>query len=127
MPIIVKEKRVVKKIDLAKYNHDQIVDMLLCPLNRDMTRREHNCDDRALWENRGQWLIEHYVNFGGAAEWAKRRSDYMRETEEVVEREIPVWAFLIEKINPHPLLLKVLLYIKLILHNGSALCYVAVK
>lgn len=71
-----------KVFDIKKYTHDQIVDALLCPVNRDMTRREHSCDDEALWKNKGQWLIEHYINFGGATAWAKHRAEYEYEIEE---------------------------------------------
>ena len=127
MNITVREKHKVKKLDITKYNHDQIVDALLCPVNRDMTRREHSCDDRALWENRGQWLIEHYVNFGGATAWAKHRPEYVFETEveEEVIKEISVWTFLFERIGPH--LFKIHFITRQILHRGSSLCHVAVK
>ena len=68
--------------NLKRYTHDQLVDALLCPVNRDMTRREHSCDDEALWKNHGEWLIQHYIEFGGAEEWAKRREEYYEEREE---------------------------------------------
>lgn len=78
-------KRVV--FNLAKYTLDQIKDALLCPVNRDMTRREHSCDDRALWEDGGKKLMDHYLKFGGAEAWAKKRAQY----EFVVEEpDIPV-------------------------------------
>ena len=75
-----------KVFNIRRYTHDQIVDALLCPINRDMTRREHSCDDEALWKNKGEWLIEHYIKFGGAEAFAKRREEYYEE-EEVVEED----------------------------------------
>lgn len=125
MTIRVQERRKVKKLDITRYNHDQIVDALLCPVNRHMTRVEHGCNDKALWENGGVWLMEHYINFGGAAEWAKRRERYEFETEELITREISIWVFLVEKISPH--LVKVRVIIERALHSGSSLCHTAVK
>lgn len=88
-------KRKTEFFDIQNYTRDQIVDALLCPVNRDMTRREHGCDDKVLWENKGRWLLEHYVRFGGAEAWAAHRPEYTR----LIEVEISVWIIIIEKIN----------------------------
>jgi hypothetical protein len=58
-----------------------MIEALLCPINRDGTRREHGCDDMGLFNN-PQWLIEHYIQNGGAKEFEKRRrAEFLREVE----------------------------------------------
>ena len=125
MTVKVAVKQKVKRLDLTRYNHQQFVDAMLCPVNRDMTRREHNCDDKALWENGGVWLMEHYIKFGGAEAWAKHRDEYEVETEVTVIKEIPVMVFLLEKVTPHLRTARILL-VKVV-QVGSALCHTAVK
>jgi len=73
-----------KKFNFAKYMHDQLVDMLNCPLNRHATRVEHNCDDWELHKH-PDWLINHYTEKGGAEYWAKKRKEYEEEIEEPEE------------------------------------------
>ena len=125
MTVKVAIKQKVKRLDLTRYNHDQIIDALLCPVNRDMTRREHSCDDKELWKNQGVWLMEHYIKFGGAEAWSKHRAEYEYETEVTVIKEIPVLVFLVEKITSRLLGLR-LLFVQVI-QVGSTLCHTAVK
>jgi len=66
--------------DLKRYLHCQSLDALLCPINREMTRREHECDDWALLKNPG-WLMIHYEANGGAVAFAKRRAEFIRKVE----------------------------------------------
>lgn len=59
-----------------KYNLEEVIIALTCPVNRDSTRREHLCDDWALFEN-PDWLLEHFTLNGGAEEYAKRRQEFL--------------------------------------------------
>ena len=68
---------IVEKFDLHHFNDAQVIDALTCPVNRDMTRREHDCDDWALYKNPG-WLLAHYIMNGGADEFRKRRKDFTK-------------------------------------------------
>jgi hypothetical protein len=83
---------VVKKLNVRKYNHDQIVDALLCPLNRFATMVEHSCNEYDLHKH-PEWLLEHYVRCGGAVYWASKREQYMEEKQDELEKqkkEIPL-------------------------------------
>jgi len=73
-----------KKFNFAKYTQDQIVDALNCPLNRHATRVEHSCDDWELHKH-ADWLVEHYIEKGGAVYWATKRKEYETEVEEPEE------------------------------------------
>jgi hypothetical protein len=85
-----------KKFKMLKYNQDQIVDALTCPVNRHCTRVEHGCDDWEMYKH-PEWLLEHYIRCGGAKEFAKRRQnqEYWEEQEdkqdelEKQKKEIP--------------------------------------
>lgn len=72
--------------DIRHYSHAQIVDALTCPVNRHMTRVEHDCNDQDLYEN-PEWLLAHYVKHGGAKAFAKRRKEFERQvfTEDDIE------------------------------------------
>jgi len=62
--------------DLKGYNVAQIIDALLCPLNRHATRVEHECTDEDLYHH-PDWLLEHYAKNGGAQKWAEQhRKEY---------------------------------------------------
>ena len=63
-----------KKFDAQKYNTDQIVEAISCPVNRHCTRVEHSCDDWVLFKH-PEWLLEHFIKCGGAKEFAKRRDN----------------------------------------------------
>lgn len=64
----------MQKFNQHKYNDDQILDALTCPVNRHCTRVEHGCDDWTLYLN-PNWLLEHYIRCGGAVEFANRRQN----------------------------------------------------
>jgi hypothetical protein len=66
--------------DNAGFLRTQLVEALTCPLNRHGTRVEYNCDDWGLFQN-PQWLIFHFIENGGAAEFAKRRDNFFIEIE----------------------------------------------
>ena len=77
----------MKVFRTRKYNYDQIVDALTCPVNRHMTRIEHSCNDQDLYEH-PEWLVNHYVKHGGREAFALRREEYVREIlteEETIE------------------------------------------
>jgi hypothetical protein len=76
----------VKKFNSHKYNDDQVIEALTCPVNRHCTRVEHNCDD---WElhNHPEWLIIHFIENGGAVEFAKRRADKQYWVDEMEKEE----------------------------------------
>ena len=59
-----------------KYNMEQTIIALTCPVNRDCARRKHHCDDKALFENQ-EWLVEHFVNNGGKEAFQKRREEFL--------------------------------------------------
>lgn len=63
-----------KKFLFAKYNHDQIVEALTCPVNRHCARVAHGCDDWELFKH-PNWLLEHFVLNGGAKAFAKHREE----------------------------------------------------
>ena len=69
---------------LCTYKHAQVMEALSCPVNRDATRKERNCDDLVLFDH-PEWLVEHYIKYGGAAAFARRREEL---------------SFLIEKTRP---------------------------
>ncbi len=56
----------------------QMIDALTCPINRHGTRVEYNCDDWGLWRN-PNLLVQHYIENGGAKEFAKRRGEFLEE------------------------------------------------
>ena len=64
----------VKKFNQRKYNQDQIVESLTCPVNRHCTRVAHNCDDWELFKH-PDWLLEHFILNGGAKAFAKHRTE----------------------------------------------------
>ncbi|OGZ67645.1 MAG: hypothetical protein A3C58_01045 [Candidatus Staskawiczbacteria bacterium RIFCSPHIGHO2_02_FULL_34_10] len=63
-------------MSLSENNWRQVVEALTCPLNRSMTMVEHSCDEWELFRN-PDLLINHYVKFGGAEAFAKRRGLYL--------------------------------------------------
>ena len=74
-----------KKFNFAKYTQDQIVDALTCPLNRWATKEEHDwCSDADLHKH-PEWLIQHYIEKGGADYWATKRREYETEYDEPEE------------------------------------------
>ena len=66
--------------DLRRYTRAQMVEALTCPLNRDMTRREHSCDDWELFKH-PEWLMWHYHENGGPIAFAARRVEFVRVVE----------------------------------------------
>ena len=64
--------------DHQAFMRQQVIEALTCPVNRDMTRREHGCDDWALYRN-PEWLVQHFARNGGAEAFAKHRAKYIRE------------------------------------------------
>jgi len=78
----------VKKFNFNKYNLDQIIESLTCPVNRHCTRVEHNCDDWELFKN-PEWLIRHFTDNGGAVAFARHREEkkYWIEVEDNYELE----------------------------------------
>lgn len=78
----------MKKFNMHKYNDDQIIEALTCPVNRHCTRVEHNCDDWELFKH-PNWLIEHFIRCGGAVEFAKRRTnqEYWEGEEDKVDEQ----------------------------------------
>ena len=69
-----------KVFDHIAFMQRQTIDALTCPVNRDWTRREHQCDDWMLYQH-PDWLIEHYIRNSGAVEFAKHRADFFWEIE----------------------------------------------
>jgi len=61
-------------LNLIKNNWRQIVESLTCPLNRAMTMVEHGCNETELFAH-PEWLINHYIEKGGAVAFAQRRKD----------------------------------------------------
>lgn len=76
----------MKKFLFGKYNLDQIVEAMNCPINRHCTRVEHNCDDWELHLH-PEWLIEHFIRCGGATEFAKRRGNKQYWIDEMEKEE----------------------------------------
>ena len=64
------------EFDLRLYKLEQIIEALTCPVNRHATREEHQCDDWHLHEN-PNLLIIHFIEKGGAEEFAKRRAEFL--------------------------------------------------
>jgi len=67
-----------------RYAQAQMIEALTCPVNRHMTRVERGCTNQDLFEN-PDWLLDHYIRFGGAKAFEKRRSEF--ETEVLTEEE----------------------------------------
>lgn len=85
---------VIKKaVDISAYNLAQKADCVLSLKNRHGTRIEHNCDDKAL-EEHPEWLIEHYIKYGGAV-WAaeKLRPRYLKDI------EIPLHVYFMQRLK----------------------------
>jgi len=61
---------------LEQYNLTQILDAVTCPVNRHAVRAKKTCDDWELYKH-PDWLIEHYVENGGAVAFARRRSEFI--------------------------------------------------
>jgi hypothetical protein len=59
-----------------KFNLEEAIIALTCPVNRDCTRRERLCDDFALFEN-PDWLLDHFSKNGGTEEFKKRREEFL--------------------------------------------------
>ena len=78
-----------KVFDSSRYNRDQIVDALTCPLNRHATRVEHQCDDWHLHLH-PDLLLDHYIRCGGAVFWATKREQYYREIETPDEEDYSI-------------------------------------
>ena len=76
----------MKRFNARRYNDAQIVEALTCPVNRHCTRIEHRCDDWELHLH-PEWLLEHFIQNGGAVEFAKRREDKVYWIEQEKERE----------------------------------------
>ena len=77
----------MKVFNTRAYTQAQLMEALTCPVNRHMTRIEHGCNDRELFKH-PDWLLDHYVKFGGAEAFAKRRSEFEKEVltaEETIE------------------------------------------
>ena len=70
----------IQVFDRSKYMQRQIIEALTCPINRHFTRLKHGCDDWGLWRN-PSLLINHFIENGGAVEFAKRRADFLREVD----------------------------------------------
>jgi hypothetical protein len=59
---------------LCANNISQMVEALTCPVNRYATMVEHSCDEYELFKH-PDWLVEHYVKFGGATKNAQLRKE----------------------------------------------------
>jgi hypothetical protein len=84
---------IVKSIDTGAYTQAQRADCALSLKNRHGTRVEHACDDRTL-EEHPEWLIQHYIEHGGAV-WAaeKLRPRYLKDI------EIPVHVYVKQRVK----------------------------
>jgi hypothetical protein len=74
------EKGKAKKpavFDLKLYSAEQVMEALNCPVNRHCTRVEHDCTDWDL-QLHPEWLIQHYIENGGAVAFAQKRKDFIR-------------------------------------------------
>lgn len=91
--LIVRLVVVKKSVDNHPYLLAQQVDAIMSWENRHGTREEHGCDDRAL-EQHPEWLVAHYIKYGGA-KWAeeKLRPRYLRDI------EIPVHLYFLEALK----------------------------
>jgi len=63
--------------DFKTYLRRQEQDALTSPLNRQATMRERSCNEEDLHEH-PNWLMEHYIKFGGADAFSKRRPEFVR-------------------------------------------------
>ena len=70
----------IKVFDTTAYNRQQLIEALLCPINRNGTREEYRCDDWGLFKN-PQWLLEHFMKYGGAEAFARHREDFWKQVE----------------------------------------------
>lgn len=73
-------RNTIIQFDMGLFMQRQYVEALTCPVNRHCTREERNCDDWELFKNPG-WLLKHFIENGGAVEFAKRRAEFCREIE----------------------------------------------
>ena len=64
----------MRLFDAQRYNQDQVVEALTCPVNRHCTRVEHNCDDWELFQH-PEWLLDHFITNGGAVAFSKHREE----------------------------------------------------
>ena len=70
--------------------HGQIlIDPLTCPITRQGTRVEHDCDDWDLWRN-PNLLLEHYIKNGGATAFARKREEFLSRTAALNEIEFSI-------------------------------------
>ena len=57
---------------------EQIKEAFLCPINRDATRKQHDCnDDYFLKDHNYNLLIRHYIEKGGAEAFAGKRKEFL--------------------------------------------------
>ena len=70
--------------DATEYNIKQIIEALSCPINRHCTRIEHDCDDLELYQH-PEWLIQHFIENGGAAVFATKREAFQKLCEHIEE------------------------------------------
>lgn len=70
--------------DHSAYMREQVIIALTCPLNRWATKVEWSqklrrpVDDNDLFQN-PQWLVDHFIQYGGAEAFAKRRPEFVRK------------------------------------------------
>jgi hypothetical protein len=85
---------VIKKaLNLKVYLDIQKVDAIGSELNRNGTREEHKCDDVELLRH-PEWLIQHYIDYGGAR-WA---ADKFRD-KLYIDVEIPLHIYIAEQLR----------------------------
>lgn len=70
--------------DYSRYVLAQKIEALTCPVNRDSTRREHNCNDMDLFHH-PEWLMENYIKKGGSDRFRERRAQFMIEVEDAAK------------------------------------------
>ncbi|MEI6042446.1 MAG: hypothetical protein WCQ00_02680 [bacterium] len=68
-------KEIYAEFDPTLYNLKQIIQALTCPINRHATCVEHGCDEWEL-QKHPEWLIEHYIKYGGAVAFDKKRKEF---------------------------------------------------
>lgn len=73
----------MKKFNVHKYNDDQIIEAVTHPINRHAVRVKFGVDDWWLHDHTDE-LVKHWLENGGAEEFAKRRKQY--EDEQVESR-----------------------------------------
>ena len=66
------------KFNLHKYNDDQVIEALTCPINRHAVRTKYGVDDWWLHDHKDV-LIMHWIQNGGAVAFAQRRKEYEQE------------------------------------------------